>query len=221
MGYTRSESVKLINAKNVTVNGTIVFKKDTKIDEEKDIVCVNSKQIIFKKYTYIMLNKPLGYVSATIDNKEKTVIDLLDEKLKMLNLFCVGRLDKDTTGLLILTNDGDFCHNLTNPKKEKQKVYEFTLKDEISNLDIQKLQNGVMLKDGTQTKKCKIELKTNTSGTICITEGKYHQVRRMFASVNNKVIALNRVEIAKVKLDANLKLGQYRELKTEEIEKLK
>ena len=221
VGYTRSEAIKLILNGSVSVNNNFATKKDTKVNENSDIIYINNKQVEYNKYLYIMLNKPQGFVCASVDKTEKTVFDLLDEKFKKQNLFCVGRLDKDTTGLLFLTNDGEFCHNLTNPKKEKIKVYEFTLADEIKSEDIVKLQNGVTLKDGLETKPCKIEMTTNKKGTIEITEGKYHQVRRMFASVGNKVTQLNRVQIASVKLDSTLALGEYRELTLDELNLLK
>ena len=221
MGYTRSEAIELISKGNVSVNGCIVGKKDVKINENLDSVCVNNKKIEYKKYIYIMLNKPLGFVCANFDKQEKTVFELLDSNLKKYNIFCVGRLDKDTTGLIFLTNDGEFCHNLTNPKKEKNKIYEFELADIISNDDVIKLKNGVELNDGLKTKPCKIELETDKTGLIEITEGKYHQVRRMFASVGNKVVKLNRVEIAGIRLDSSLKIGDYRELTAQEIEVLK
>ena len=217
MGYSRSQAGKLILHGKVYVNSVLVTKKDTKINEEKDSVVIDNKKLEYKKHVYIMLNKPLGFVCASTDKKEKTVFDLLDENLKQQNLFCVGRLDKNTTGLLFLTNDGDFCHNLTSPKSEKEKVYYFELVDYIKNEDVKKLESGVILKDGLHTKTCQITLKNNKCGYIKITEGKYHQVRRMFASIGNKVEFLNRIEIAGVKLDSNIKLGQYRMLKDDEI----
>ena len=219
--FSRSEARACVRDGRVLVNGKAVFQPDAKFDPDLISITVDGAVLNCTKTRYLMLYKPAGVLSATEDPQQETVIDLLPEPYRHMGLFPVGRLDKDTTGLLLLTNDGDFCHNLTSPKKEKQKVYEFTLKEEISNLDIQKLQNGVTLKDGTKTKQCKIQLKTNLTGTICITEGKYHQVRRMFASVCNKIIALNRVEIAGVRLDNTLALGEYRHLTDEELAKLK
>lgn len=167
-----------------------------------------------------MLNKPKDYISATFDNKHKTVLDLI-KGFKTYNLFPVGRLDIDTEGLLILTNDGMLAHNLLSPNKHISKKYYVMLEKEISKIEINKIENGIVLDDGYLTKESKIELIDNKTLFINIFEGKYHQVKRMFEAVNNKVIYLKRVQMGELKLDQNLKLGQYRELTSSELERLK
>ena len=220
-GYSRKEAVELIKKGNVCVNNEITKQKEKNINENSDKISVNNREITFIQNYYLMLNKPQGVVSATQDAVETTVIDILPENLKNVGLFMVGRLDKETEGLLILTTDGELCHKLTSPKHEKEKVYYFELTDQIGQTDINKIQQGITLKDGFTTKPCKIELKTNTTGEISITEGKYHQVRRMFGAVGNKVIYLKRIKENGLELDKNLKLGECRFLTQTEIETLK
>ncbi len=220
-GYSRKDAVELIKKGNVSVNNIIIKQKDHNICEKTDKICVNNNEIKFIENYYLMLNKPQGVVSATQDSTETTVIDILPDNLKNVGLFLVGRLDKETEGLLFLTTDGDLCHKLTNPKHEKEKLYYFELADQIGQTEINKIQQGITLKDGFTTKPCKIEMQTNTSGEITITEGKYHQVRRMFGAVGNKVTFLKRTMENGVKLDKTLKLGECRFLTSEELEQLK
>ena len=155
------------------------------------------------------------------DKVEKTVFDILPDNIKKLGLFAVGRLDKETEGLLILTTDGDLCHKLTNPKYEKEKKYYFELADELSLDDKQKIENGLTLKNGETTKECKIEMQNIKCGVITICEGKYHQVRRMFAAVQNKVLYLKRTYENGLALPNDLPLGNIMELSNEQIEILK
>lgn len=220
-GYSRKQAIEEIKKGTVEVNGCKINKKDYAVNEKIDKVCINGCEINYVNNYYLMLNKPQGVVSATEDNTQKTVIDILPENLRNVGLFMVGRLDKETEGLLFLTTDGDLCHKLTSPKHEKEKVYYFELADQIGQKEVDAIQQGITLKDGFTARQCKICLTNNTSGEISITEGKYHQVRRMFAAVGNKVIYLKRIKENGVELDKNLKLGECRFLTESEIETLK
>ena len=218
LNITRSEASKVIKSKQIKVNDDIITKKDIYIDEQKDIIQFNNQIITYKEFIYIMLNKPKGYLSATKDGKEKTVIDLIDIKR---DIFPVGRLDKDTEGLLLLTNNGKYAHFLTSPNHHVEKKYYVELEKNIDEKDILLFCNGLEIKDGKDelyiTKKAKLDLITNNSCYVYITEGKFHQIKRMFEKLDNKVIYLKRVQFGEIKLDDKLELGQYRELTDDEI----
>ena len=214
---SRQEVKKIIKEKLVYVNGVLVTKDDYKVDEERDKVVCDNNEVIYKKYTYVILNKPKGYVTSTKD-LDKTVMELLPKIYS--NLSPVGRLDKDTEGLLLFTNDGMTLHNLTSPKKDIDKVYYVELEKEIDESLIDVFLNGVTLDDGYMTKPAKLEILDKKNVTLTISEGKFHQVKRMFLSVNNKVTYLKRIRFANIILDETLKLGNYRELNDEEIKNL-
>lgn len=218
LNVTRSEASKIIKSKQIEVNNSIVTKKDIYIDEQKDVVKYNNEIITYKEFIYIMLNKPKGYLSATKDGKEKTVIDLIDIKR---DIFPVGRLDKDTEGLLLLTNNGKYAHFLTSPNHHVEKKYYVELEKDINDNDIYLFCNGLEIRDGKDelyiTKQAKLDVVTSNSCYVYITEGKFHQIKRMFEKLNNKVTYLKRVQFGDIKLDDNLELGQYRELTDEEI----
>jgi len=214
---TRRETAKAAKSGLITVNGSIVTKSDTQIDPEKDIIAYNAKPITYKKHTYIMLNKPAGVVSATNDPTEKTVIDLLPENLQKIGLFPCGRLDKNTLGLIILTNDGIQAHKNLSPKHHAEKEYYFECKNPLQEEEVKTLQTGVTIDKGYQTKPCEINLKTQTAGTITLTEGKYHQIKQMLEAVKNKITHLERITFAGIKLDKELERGQWRELTDEEV----
>ena len=214
---SRQEVKKLIKEKLVYVNGVLVTKDDYKVDEERDKVVCDNNEVIYKKYTYVILNKPKGYVTSTKD-LDKTVMELLPKIYS--NLSPVGRLDKDTEGLLLFTNDGMTLHNLTSPKKDIDKVYYVELEKEIDESLIDVFLNGVTLDDGYMTKPAKLKILDEKKVTLTISEGKFHQVKRMFLSVNNKVTYLKRIRFANIILDETLKLGNYRELNDEEIKNL-
>lgn len=217
MGYTRKDAEFFVKTKRITINGKVASKKDEKVDEINDTICLDGNALKYAKYIYIMLNKPAGILSATEDKSQKTVISLLPENLQKKGLFPVGRLDKETMGLLILTNDGDFCHKMISPKSNIAKIYRFELADEIEKSQIQQIEQGIALKDGYTTLPCQINLANKTSGEITITEGKYHQIRRMFGAVGNKVIYLERIQEGNIILDKTLKRGEWRELTKNEI----
>lgn len=222
LSVSRSEASKIIKDKKIIVNDKIVTKKDTYIDEQKDIIKYNGEIITYKEIIYIMLNKPKGYLSATKDGKEKTVIDLIDIKR---DIFPVGRLDKDTEGLLLLTNNGKYAHYLTSPNHHVEKKYYVELEKNIKPEDIILFCEGLEIRDGKDelymTKPAKLDLITNNSCYVYITEGKFHQIKRMFEKLDNKVTYLKRVKFGEIELDETLKLGQYRELTEEEIKLFK
>ncbi len=185
------------------------------IDEYKDEVFFNGKKLYYEKYSYYMLNKPAGYVSATVDSAP-TVIDLLKKEGRK-DLFPIGRLDKDTVGLLLITNDGELSHHLTSPRHHVPKCYFVKTLNVLSKDDLKKLENGILLKDDGMTKPALTEYVSDTEIYLTITEGMYHQVKRMIASLGNEVTYLKRVSIGDLVLDTSLKEGEYRRLNEEEI----
>lgn len=214
----RSQINVFLKKNEVCVNGKRVNKKDFKIDEDKDIITVNNKKIEYKEFVYYMLNKPAGYVSAVKDNLDKTVVEIIDTHY---DIFPIGRLDKDTEGLLILTNNGSLAHHLTNPNNHVPKKYYVEVDGEMSELELNELMNGIEIKDGDNnlfiTKKCLIEKIEKFIYHVTIEEGKFHQVKRMFAYFNKNVTYLKRLSMGDIILDDTLKIGEYRELTSEEI----
>lgn len=222
LNVSRSEASKIIKNKQITVNDKVAVKKDTYIDEQKDIIKYNYEIIEYKEFIYIMLNKPKGYLSATKDAKDKTVIDLIDIKRE---IFPVGRLDKDTEGLMLLTNNGKYAHFLTSPNHHVIKKYYVEVEKEILEDEIRLFCNGLEIRDGKDelyiTKDADLELITEKTCYVYISEGKFHQIKRMFEKINNKVLYLKRVKFGDIELDESLELGQYRELTEEEIKLFK
>jgi pseudouridylate synthase len=223
---TRKEVKELLKKRLIKVNDEIVKDGKIHVDENEDTVKYKDEIISYKKFVYIMLNKPNGVISATEDKVHKTVIDLLGDEYRTFEVFPVGRLDIDTEGLLLLTNDGVLSHNLLSPNKHVDKKYYVELEKLLTKMDIDKLENGVELKDFT-TKDAKVEIIENGEESdkirvyITISEGKFHQVKRMFKAVGNEVKYLKRVKMGTLSLDENLKLGEYRELTEDELTKLK
>ena len=233
---TRKEVKEILKNKKISVND--VFVKDGKIhiDEAKDVVKYENKIISYKPFVYIMMNKPAGVISATEDNHHKTVIDLLNNEYRTYDIFPVGRLDIDTEGLLLLTNDGILSHNLLSPKKHVNKKYYVKIANSLSENDVKALENGIELEENFVTKKAKVEIISNDSENkniengneknenlvyITISEGKFHQVKRMFKAVGNEVLYLKRVKMGNLLLDEKLELGEYRELTEKELKNLK
>lgn len=219
---TRTEVKKFIRQGKVTVDGTVVKHPDLKIDANLQCVSCNGIEVEYKTYEYYMLNKPSGVVSATSDAKDKTVLDLIDSK-KRKDLFPVGRLDKDTEGLLLITNDGELAHRLLSPKKHVDKLYFARVEGIVDKEDIKVFEKGIDIGDEEYTKPAKLEiLKSDIISEIKLTiqEGRFHQVKRMFEAVGKKVIYLKRLEMGTLKLDEGLALGEYRSLTQREIEEL-
>ncbi len=218
---TRTESSKAARQGLILVNGAAIKKADIHIDPEKDVINYCGRKIEYRKYTYILMNKPDGVVSATEDGRDKTVIDLLPEELQKLNLFPCGRLDKHTVGLVMLTDDGDLAHRLLSPKHHVKKKYYFESKFPLKDEEISYLEKGATLEDGYITKPSEIELFENKqSGYISLIEGKYHQIKRMLEAVNNKITYLERITFGPLSLDENLGRGEWRFLTENEIKEL-
>ncbi|WP_272876661.1 pseudouridine synthase [Clostridium sp. Cult1] len=225
MGYgSRKDVKKIIKEGRVEINGEIIYKNDYKINPYTDEIKLDGEEIYFRKYVYIMMNKPKGLVSSTDDPINRTVLELLDEEYLIFNPFPAGRLDKDTEGLLILTNDGKLAHELLSPKKGVEKTYYVEVDGYVEEEHKKLFNEGVTLDDGYKTLSAK--LKIIESGFISkveltIKEGKFHQVKRMFQAIDMEVIYLKRISMGPIKLDERLELGQYRELAEEEIKLLK
>ncbi len=215
---SRTECAKAAKEGRIRVNGITVKKADVHIDELCDCVELDRVKVEYKKYYYIMMNKPAGYVSSTDEPGQTPVTALLDERLQRLGLFPCGRLDKDTVGLLILTNDGESTHNALSPKKHVEKTYEFECAEKITESELERLQNGTTLADGYTTMPCDIELFSDKNGRITLHEGKYHQIKRMLASCGNKITYLKRISFGEITLDPSLEAGQWRYLTPKEEE---
>ena len=226
LGYgSRKEIKQAIRKGLIEVNGELVKDNGMQVDPENDRIIVNGEEIFYRKYIYLMMNKPDGVVSATFDNRDETVVDLLEVEHQVFNPFPVGRLDKDTVGLLLLTNDGELNHRLISPKWKVDKIYYAKIDKKVTEADVKKFKNGITLDYGYLCKEAKLEiLEATDEGSevmITIQEGKYHQVKRMFEAVGKNVIYLKRVEFGTLKLDEDLEEGEYRELTEEEINILK
>ncbi len=219
---TRQEVKKYICQGRVCIDGNIVKKADTKVDEQIQKVFFDGKELGYEAFVYYMLHKPAGVVSATEDKKETTVLDLITDK-KRKDLFPVGRLDKDTEGLLLITNDGALAHRLLSPKKHVDKVYYAKVEGVVTEEDVRRFAEGLCIGQGEEASPSKLViLKSGAVSEIELTiqEGKFHQVKRMFEAVGKNVIYLKRLSMGALKLDETLEKGSYRLLSKEELEQL-
>lgn len=233
---TRQEVKAFIRKGRVMVGGVPVKKPEAKVEEGKDQVTLDGREIPYQKYLYYMLNKPAGVITATTDSRDRTVLDLLGEDRRK-DLFPVGRLDKDTEGLLLITNDGPLAHRLLSPKKHVDKCYYAKVRGEVTGEDVEQFAQGLFLaglgeEKEEKTMPARLEiLKTVSTGgeedpgfvseiLLTIQEGKFHQVKRMFQAVGKEVLYLKRLSMGSLKLDPELAPGQYRELTKEEMERL-
>ncbi|KIL46393.1 pseudouridine synthase [Jeotgalibacillus campisalis] len=225
LGYgSRKEMKKLLKSGAVIVGGTPAKEGKMQVDPFNDEVTVNGEKIVYREFIYVLLNKPQGVISATEDRQHETVIDLLPVELSVFEPFPVGRLDKDTEGLLLLTNDGHLSHQLLSPKKHVPKTYFAEIEGEVTPDDIVAFKRGVMLEDGYVTKPGDLViLKSGPVSHIELTimEGKFHQVKRMFQSVGKEVTYLKRISMGSLELDPSLALGEFRELTQEELKSLR
>ncbi|SKA79891.1 16S rRNA pseudouridine516 synthase [Clostridium sp. USBA 49] len=226
LGYGSRKEVKaLIKNKEVEIDGVIAKDSSMLIDPEKSEIKVWGDVVNYRKYIYLMMNKPDGVVSATFDKYDETVIDLIEDEYKVFNPFPVGRLDKDTVGLLLITNDGELNHKLISPKWHVDKVYYAEIDKAVDENDVRAFEKGIILDDGYKCMPAKLEiLNSGRDGSevkVTIQEGKFHQVKRMFNSLNKNVVYLKRISFGPIKLDENLEEGQSRELSKEEVEMLK
>ena len=215
---TRSEARIACKTGQVIVDGAPVRDSSAHVDPEKQSIVFRGREISYRKYTYVMLNKPEGYVSATEDSKLPVVTELIDSELRKMELFPVGRLDRDTTGLMILTNNGPLAHRVLSPKHHVPKVYRFSSAEPMADGVEEKFRDGVTLADGYECKSAIIELDPDRmGGFITLTEGKYHQIKRMVASTHNRVVTLERISFGGIELDRTLARGEYRLLSADEI----
>ena len=220
---SRAEAKKVIK-KGILINDILVKSPDYKIDEINDQVIVNGNRLFYQKYVYIMMNKPQNVISATEDAIDKTVVDLLEEKDRIYKVFPVGRLDKDTEGLMLLTNDGELAHKLISPKKDVEKKYYVEVSGELKEEHLELVKDGLVIDEGYKCKSARLEIlessKVKSIANIYITEGKFHQVKRMMKALGATVTYLKRLSIGTLELDKNLKLGEYRYLTDKEIKNL-
>ena len=214
---TRSEAGKAARAGQITVNGVPVKKADVQIDPDKDKVTYCGTPVAYKQYHYVLLNKPDGYVSATEDGRDPTVLELLPPQYTAFGLFPCGRLDKHTLGLMLLTDDGETAHRLLSPRRHVSKRYAFRCKFPLTKEECERFREGLVLEDGYETKPADIELNEDMrSGVITLVEGKYHQIKRMLEALHNQITYLERISFGPLTLPADLARGEWRELTPEE-----
>ena len=214
---TRREAREMIRRGRVAVDGVTVKEPDKHVEVQTARVTLDGEALVWKKNHYYMMNKPAGVLSATEDARQKTVLDLLPEQLRGLDLFCAGRLDCDTTGLLLLTDDGEFAHRVISPKFAVEKMYDASVEGVPDEADVEAFARGLELRDGTKCRPAKLEITGQSRCFVTVTEGKYHQVRRMLASRGKSVTALKRLSIGALKLPEDLPEGSVRELTEEDL----
>lgn len=224
VGYgTRSSVQKVIRSKKVKVDGEVIIKPETAVNPLTSIVEVNGERMDYQEFYHFILNKPSGYITATEDGRDQTVLDLLEERDQNKEVFPVGRLDKDTEGLLVLTNDGKMAHGLLSPKRHVDKVYYARVAGKITEEDIKIFAEGITLTDGTKYAPGKLEIITSDEESeiyVTIREGKFHQVKRMVQAVGKEVVYLKRIKMGGLELPEDLSLGTYRMLTKEELDLL-
>ncbi len=216
LNMTRSDAKKAISSKRVVVDGKIIKSASVHVSEDAEVQ-LDGQSVVYQKFVYIMLNKPAGYVCANLDSKNKTVFDLLPADYRKKDLFVCGRLDKDTTGLVLITNNGEVAHRLLSPNKCVFKEYLVGSREKVNREDIRLFEEGIKLKDGMVCKPAYYEEISPGLGIMKISEGKFHQIKRMFFAIRNEVITLHRNSIHGLRLDPMLKIGECRYLSEEEI----
>lgn len=217
--YSRKEIKRLVSKGLVLVNGLVVRKSDEKYADDNISIKINGEDIRVSKHFYLLLNKPKGYVSTTVSDSDKTVIDLVPDKYKTRTLFPAGRLDKDTTGLMLITDDGVFAHNILSPKKHIKKIYEVVIDKDVSDEMVYGFRDGVKLNDG-ECKSALLEKVDTNKCLVTLTEGRYHQIKRMFGCYKAKVLELKRICMGELYLPSDLGVGEVREVSDEELLKI-
>ena len=217
--YSRSDVKYMVNRKRITIDGKVVTSASQKADVDKNEIMLDGKLFLVKKQIYLMLNKPKGYVSATEDKKQQTVLELVPAEWKGRDIFPAGRLDKDTTGLMILTDDGVLAHNILSPKKHVQKIYRVELDIPVTEEMQKGFAEGVELNDGV-CKDAKLTILGEKTAEVTLREGRYHQIKRMFGCYGAKVVELHRIAMGELFLPDDLPEGQCRELTEEDLVKL-
>lgn len=217
---SRSELRQIIKSGRVMVDGLAVTAPEKRIDSDSTRISLDGRELKYRKFRYFMMDKPAGVLSATEDSRQETLLDLLPPELKRLGLFPVGRLDKDTSGLIILTNDGDFAHRVISPKSGIWKLYRARVDGQLDGEDVKAFEKGLVLGDGTACLPAKLELLPGGDCLVRVTEGKYHQVKRMLASRGAPVLELRRLAVGGLELDEKLGPGGFRELNDAELDRL-
>lgn len=221
VGYGSRAEIKVYCKKGlVKVNDKVISNPGTQVDTDTDKIEFNNEVVRYREFVYIMMNKPDGYLSATFDKRDPIVLDLIESSYLAFEPFPVGRLDKDTEGLLVLTNDGKLAHRVLSPKKHVPKTYYAKIDGVVTEKDVKAFEEGVTLDDGYETMASQLNILESgeiSEIELTIHEGKFHQVKRMFESVGKKVVYLKRLSMGKLKLDETLSLGEYRELTEEEV----
>ena len=214
---TRSQAAKAIRNGRVSVNGMIERKPERRIEEESDRISLDGTVCGFERYVYYLLDKPKGLITASRDRTQETVLDLFPQDIQKKGIFPVGRLDKDTSGLLLLTNDGDFAHRVISPKSRIDKCYLATVDGILTQEDQKRFQSGICLADGTQCLPARLEILGERDGLITVQEGKYHQVRRMMAAIGKPVLSLRRLSIGGLYLPEDSNEGDWRQLSDDDL----
>lgn len=217
---TRTQVKSELKKGKIMINGTVCKAPDVKINIEKDLVVYNGTTVVYAEYEYYMLNKPAGVISASTDKKEQTVVDLITDR-KRDDLFPIGRLDRDTEGLLIISNDGELSHNLLSPKKHVDKTYYVELDKPLPDEAADEVCDGVFIEAGVKSLPAKLRRLSENTVLLTIHEGKFHQVKKMFHAVGLEVTYLKRISMGNLTLDEKLEPGQYRALTMEEVKSLK
>lgn len=225
-GYgSRREVQKIIRQKKVTINGEIVNRPAVHVDILKDEVCVLGEKVVYKEFVYLMMNKPAGFVSATHDKFDRTVLELIDDEDKFLDPYPIGRLDKDTVGLLLISNDGNMCHRVLSPKRHVEKKYFAKVDMCLNSSHIEIFKDGITIDDGYKCKPAILNILNSSEEEseceIILTEGKFHQIKRMFEALGGNVTYLKRTKFCEIVLDENLNEGEYRHLTDDEVNILK
>lgn len=221
---SRTEIKSAVKKGTVTVDGIIAKDSGIHVDPEENLIVMNGIKLEYRKYIYLMMNKPQGVISATTDTRQKTVFDIMPEEYKCFDLFPAGRLDIDTEGLVLMTNDGQLAHEILSPRKHVTKQYYAHVLGKVDENDIEAFKKGVILDDGYKTLPAQLDIEKSGDVSeirLSIVEGKFHQVKRMFEAVDKRVIYLKRLSMGMVKLDESLGLGECRELSGEEVEALR
>ncbi len=214
---SRSELRQIIRRGRVSVDGVVVTEPERRVDPEGSEIRLDGELLTYRRFRYFMMDKPAGVLSVTEDRKQKTVLDLLPPELKRLDLFPVGRLDKDTSGLLILTNDGDFAHRVISPKSGVEKRYRAEVEGVPDEADVKAFAEGLTLGDGTKCLPARLEITGANTCYVTVMEGKYHQVKRMLASRGKPVVSLRRLSVGALELDEALGPGGFRELEKNDL----
>ncbi len=221
---SRTEIKSAVKKGLVSVDGKVAKDSGLHVDPAASVIIMNGIKLEYRKYIYLMMNKPQGVISATTDTRQRTVFDIMPEEYKCFELFPAGRLDIDTEGLVLMTNDGQLAHEILSPRKHVTKKYYARVEGRVQQADASAFEGGVTLDDGYKTLPAKLEILSSdlvSEIRLSIVEGKFHQVKRMFEAVGKKVIYLKRLSMGRLELDESLELGECRELAPEEVELLK